>query len=85
MASNTNGEPSLAQVIIDLILNHFKQGRAPIRKELVDTIKLRHPRLRNPRLDLQVARALNLLVEDELLERKGGKFYHPGKRCYEPS
>ena len=82
MCPDANNKPDLGQVITDLVLDSFKRGLAPIRAELVGAIKGQHPRLCNPRLDLEVAGILNYLVDTDLLERKGGKFYHPCRRCY---
>ncbi len=85
MCPDTGTKPDLRQVLTELVLDSFKREVAPTRAELVGAIKGQHPRLQHPRLDLQVADLLNHLVDTNLLERKGGKFYHPVRRCYKDS
>ncbi len=82
MCRNTNSKLDLGQVLTDLVNDFFNRKVAPTRAELVGAIKGQHPQLQDPRLDLQVAKLLNYLVDCNILERKGGKFYHPGKPLF---
>jgi len=71
---------ALASAVIAEMVAMFKMGRAPTRAEIMSRLRENHAELVHPLVELPVALVLNHMVDHGMLERKGGKFYHPGER-----
>lgn len=57
--------------LVKFVGQFFDQQKIPTRKMLVNSIRGDRPDLISPRLELEVAKALNFLVDHGLLQRFG--------------
>jgi len=70
---------ALIEALIEVLIEALNQGLGiATRSKMVQMLRKQHPELDNPRLDLQVAGALNHLIEAGILSRTGlrGRMYY---------